>query len=197
MEIQVQQLLETIKKDGIEAADKQSAEIITKAREEAERIVNEARKQAEESRTQAEENVKRLEASARAAIAQAGRDLTLAVQAKLKEIFDGIVLSTVKEQYSAETLEKAIVATVSALADTSKADLVLSPDQEKKLAASLKAKIADALKKGLEIKPSARIDGGFLIQEKDGKAYYDFSTQTVAQAISVYLNPFLAEIVKS
>lgn len=197
MEIQVQQLLETIKKDGIEAADKQSAEIITKAREEAERIVNEARKQAEESRTQAEENVKRLEASARAAIAQAGRDLTLAVQAKLKEIFDGIVLSTVKEQYSAETLEKAIVAAVSALADTSKADLVLSPDQEKKLAASLKAKIADALKKGLEIKPSARIDGGFLIQEKDGKAYYDFSTQTVAQAISVYLNPFLAEIVKS
>lgn len=197
MEIQVQQLLETIKKDGIEAADKQSAEIITKAREEAERIVNEARKQAEESRTQAEENVKRLEASARAAIAQAGRDLTLAVQAKLKEIFDGIVLSTVKEQYSAETLEKAIVAAVSALADTSKADLVLSPDQEKKLAASLKAKIADALKKGLEIKPSARIDGGFLIQEKDGKAYYDFSTQIVAQAISVYLNPFLAEIVKS
>jgi len=66
-----------------------------------------------------------------------------------------------------------------------------------KLEAFFAEKLAAQLKNGLEIKSDHNLSGGFRIAQKDGSAYYDFSAEAVAEMLSAYLNPQLAEILKS
>ena len=66
-----------------------------------------------------------------------------------------------------------------------------------KLEGFFRDKLAAQLKKGLELKSDSSISGGFRISEKDGSAYYDFSSESVAEMLSAYLNPQLAEILKT
>jgi V/A-type H+-transporting ATPase subunit E len=57
--------------------------------------------------------------------------------------------------------------------------------------------LSEELKKGVVLKPVAHIDAGFRVGEKNGSAYYDFTAGGVAEILAEYLNPRLAEIMKS
>jgi V/A-type H+-transporting ATPase subunit E len=74
---------------------------------------------------------------------------------------------------------------------------VLSEGDLKKLDDSFKSGLAYALKGGVELKAGKNIDGGFHIMEKDGSAFYDFSSEAVANMLCAYLNPRLAETLKN
>jgi len=58
-------------------------------------------------------------------------------------------------------------------------------------------KLSGELNKGVELKSSRKLTSGFHISNKDGSAYYDFSADAVVEMLSAYLNPKLAEIMKS
>jgi V/A-type H+-transporting ATPase subunit E len=75
-------------------------------------------------------------------------------------------------------------------------DLILSEAQLKSLTAYFNGKLASELKKGLEIRFDRNLSAGFRIANKDGSAYYDFSAESVAELLSAYLNPRLAETLK-
>ena len=66
-----------------------------------------------------------------------------------------------------------------------------------KLQAFFKDELASELKKGLELRSDRNLAGGFRIAKKDGSAYYDFSADSVAEMLCAYLNPHLAEIMKT
>jgi V/A-type H+-transporting ATPase subunit E len=62
---------------------------------------------------------------------------------------------------------------------------VLVPQKELAgLECFLREKLAEEVKKGLEIKPAKNIDAGFRIAQKDGAAYFDFSAESVAACFS-------------
>jgi V/A-type H+-transporting ATPase subunit E len=75
-------------------------------------------------------------------------------------------------------------------------DLILTEAQLKQLSAFFTDKLAAELKKGLELKADRGLSAGFRIVNKDGSAYYDFSAESVAELLSAYLNPHLAETLK-
>ena len=58
-------------------------------------------------------------------------------------------------------------------------------------------KLKGELLKGIELKPSRKIDAGFHISNREGSVYYDFSVESVTGLLSSYLNPKLAEILKT
>ena len=58
-------------------------------------------------------------------------------------------------------------------------------------------KLKGELSKGLELKSNRKLTNGFLISNKEGSAYYDFSSEAVCELLSTYLNPKLAEVLKS
>jgi V/A-type H+-transporting ATPase subunit E len=60
------------------------------------------------------------------------------------------------------------------------------------LTASLKAELA----KGLRIQMSEEVVDGFRLSLKDGEAFYDFSSESIASLFSSYLNPQTAKIMK-
>ena len=77
MEIQLQELIDQIKKDGVEAAEAQAAAILETAKAEAEKIISDANAQADKIMADAKNENERIVKSGEDAIRQAGRILLI------------------------------------------------------------------------------------------------------------------------
>ena len=199
MDSQLKELIETIKSEGVESAEKQASQIVEQAEERAKQIVSDAENRADEIVRNAEQEAARREQSEKAVVEQAGRDLLLTLEKQVTEMFRSVVTSSTTEAYSQQVLEEAVVKLVSAWAEqqTNDITILLSENDYKQLEQSLRKRLADSLKQGADIKPSGHVHTGFRITEQGGTVYYDFSAQGIAEALSGFLNPRLSEVIKS
>ena len=199
MEIQLQELLDKIKKDGIQSASAEAAKLKAEAEAEAARIIAAAQKEAADIVSRGKADADRSEKAGVAALEQASRNLVLAFKDDIQALLDKIVAQAASSAYGEDTLKAALPEVLKAWASKAGADSldVLIPEAElKKLQSWFNDKLAAELKKGVELKPVRNMAAGFRIASKDGSAYYDFSAEAVAQLLSAYLNPRLAEILK-
>jgi len=203
MDIQVQELINKIKKDGIESASEEAARIKQEADTEAKQIVEAAKKTAAEITAKGKQDAERFEKAGVAALEQASRNLILAFKGEIQALLDSLVAVQLEKSYNDDVLKAIIpelIKTWSAKRSSGGASTlaILLPEASLgKLKTFFGAKLAAELKKGLELKSDRHLVNGFRIANKDGSAYYDFSAESVAEMLSAYLNPHLAEILKS
>jgi V/A-type H+-transporting ATPase subunit E len=199
MDIQLKELIETIKKEGIDSADSKAAEIAADAQGKAKAIIAKAEEDAARLLADAKREIARNEQSSKEAIVQAGRDLILGLEKRITALFDGVINAQAKDALQGKGLEDAVAGIVKAWAAKGAAGLevLLPADELKKIEGSLRAKLSEELKKGVVLKPVPQIDAGFRIGESSGSAHYDFTAEGVAEILAEYLNPRLAEIMKS
>jgi V/A-type H+-transporting ATPase subunit E len=200
MDIQLQELIEKIKKDGIESATEEASRLKSQAEGEAKRIVENARKEAESIIAKARADAERAEKAGVAAVGQASRNLVLAFKDEIQTLLDKIIAQETNAAYDGETLKAAIPDLLRGWASkpgNDALDLILPEEELKKLRSYFTDKLASELKKGLELKSNRNLGAGFRIAGKDGAAYYDFSSEAVADLLSAYLNPRLAETLKN
>jgi len=199
MEIQLQELIDKIKKDGIESASKESARLKQEAEDEAKRIVETAKKEAVDIVGKAKVDAERFEKVGVAALEQASRNLTLAFKGSVQMFLDELVRENVSSSYSVDVIKDILPELIKnwAVKDTDSLSVLVSEENLKKLDDSVKKKLSSALKGGVELKSEKNMGGGFRIIEKDGSAYYDFSAESVANMLSSYLSPKLAETLKN
>jgi V/A-type H+-transporting ATPase subunit E len=198
MDAQLQELLESIKKEGIDTAKQEADRIVEDARKEAAQIVADAEAQSKGIVDKAKAEAARQEASAKDAIRQAGRDLILSLESQLGQIFDRIVKETVSAAYDEKVLQDAIVGIISAFPKAEAQDLqvMLSEGDLARVESSLRGRLGQVIGDGVQINVGGGIDSGFRLSEKDGQAYYDFSAEGIAEALSAYLNPRLATLIR-
>lgn len=199
MEIQLQELIEQIKKDGVVAAEQQAAAILQDAKAEAESILSDARAQADRMLLEARTENDRLVKSSEDAIRQAGRNLLLSFRESVTRELDALVKERVASVYSSDDFAQLIMRAVEGWARNPDAGdltvLMNSADLdrlEETLLADLKARMLD----GVTLKASDRFDGGFRIAMKDGGIYYDFSAEAVVDMLSNYLSPKVTALLK-
>ena len=199
MDVQLQELIDKIKKDGIESASALAEKAKADAEAEAKRILETARKEAETIVAKAKADAERAEQAGIAAVGQASRNLVLAFRAEIQGLLDAVVARESKEAYGEDALKAAVPAILTSWAGkgVDSLDVLLGADELKKLEGFFAGKLAAELKKGLELKADRNIGAGFRIAAKDGSAYYDFSAEAVAELLSSYLNPRLAEVLKA
>ena len=198
MEVQLKELLDSIKNEGVRTAEAQSKEITDKAKSEAESIIDAAKKEAEGIIAAARDDAARLESSGKAALEQAGRDLVLSLKASISKILDEIVNKELAQGMGPKVLEEGILSILKNWkADVENLEVLIDEKNASEIAASLESRLAAELKAGIVIKPFSGIDTGFRITEKDGSGYYDFSAAGLSEMIGRFLNPRLEEIVKS
>jgi V/A-type H+-transporting ATPase subunit E len=199
MDIQVQELIDRIKKDGIETASGEAARIKSEAEAEAGRIVDAANKEAGAIIARGKADAERAEKAGVAALEQASRNLVLAFKGEIQALLDKIIAQAVSASYGEETLTSVLPELIKswAVKGSDSLALVLSEAELKKLRGFFDGKLAAELKKGLELKSDRNLAAGFRIANKDGSAYYDFSADSVAELLSAYLNPRLGEILKN
>ncbi len=198
MEVQVKELIKSIQKDGIEAAEKQSGEIVDKAKKEAEQIVSKAKKEAERILADAGKEVERLRLSSTASLEQSARDVLLSLEQKIRKVLDAALFTEVTKNMSGKVLAGCITDVVkSDLVETGAVALELSEKDASQILEGLKKSLEKELAAGLEIKPIASAQGGFIIRQKDGKAYYDFSVKEIAANVVRLVNPYVAEVIQN
>jgi V/A-type H+-transporting ATPase subunit E len=200
MEIQLQELIDKIKKDGIESASEEAARLKRDAENEAKRIVDAAQKEAADIVARGKQDAERSQKAGAAALEQASRNLVLAFKGEIEALLAKIVVQETSAAYGEDTLKAALPDLVKSWAAKGGSDelAVILPEGElKKLEGWFKDKLAAELKKGVELKSDRNLGAGFRIANKDGSAYFDFSAEAVAELLSAYLNPHLAEILKT
>jgi V/A-type H+-transporting ATPase subunit E len=197
MEIQLQELIDKIKRDGIESASEEASHLKSQAEEEAKRIVTVARKEADDIIAKAKADAERTEKAGIAAVGQASRNVVLTFKTEIQGILDKIIARETASSLNDDVLKALLPDILKGWAGGKDAlDLILSEAQLNKLSSYFNDKLAAELKNGLEIKAGRNLTAGFRIASKDGSAYYDFSAESVAELLSAYLNPRLAETLK-
>ena len=200
MEVQLQELVDKIKKDGVAAADEKAAEIIRAAEEKAKNIIEKAEAEAQESVKKAEAEALRFQKAAESSIDQAGRNTLISFRQGLLNELNAIIKAETAKNYDSAVLKNLIPEAVKGWVKTGNTEnlsVILADKDLKELESSLSAALKEHVSKGLELKADSKIAGGFRIGTKDGAAYYDFSAEAVADLFSSYLSPKTAEILKN
>ena len=198
MEIELKNLIEKIKKDGIDQADKDAKKIIEDARAEAGKMIEDAQKRGSGIVAEGERQVEQLKRSAEAAMRQAARDVLLSLREQMIGLFDRIINAQVSKDLDTELLKRLIIKAVENCSGDSIAQLeVLVNEQDKKmLEESLLAELGKKAKEQVVIKASAGVKKGFRIGYKESSSYFDFTDEAIAQMFMRRLNPRIVEILK-
>ncbi|MCL1814904.1 MAG: V-type ATP synthase subunit E family protein [Treponema sp.] len=199
MDIQLQELIDKIKKEGIESAQAGASKLKADADAEAKKIIEDAKREAQNIIDQGKADAKRSEKAGIAAVEQASRNLVLAFKGEIQGLLDKLCAEAVSSSFSTDVIKGILPDLVKnwAVKNTDSLSVVLSEGDLRKLDDAFKTSLSSALKGGVELRAGKNLGGGFRIAEKDGSAFYDFSAEAVANLLSAYLNPKLAETLKS
>jgi V/A-type H+-transporting ATPase subunit E len=199
MEIQLQELIDKIKKDGIESASEEASRITAQAEGDAKRIVEAAQKEAADIVARGKADAERSEKAGIAALEQASRNLVLAFKSEIEALLAKIIAARVGASYGDDALKAIIPDLVKnwAAKGADSLDLILGEESLGKLRSYFNDQLAAELSRGVDLKSDRNLAGGFHIANKDGSAYYDFSAESVAELLSAYLNPRLSEILRT
>ncbi len=199
MEIQLQELIDQIKKDGVEAAESEADSIIAAAKSQAEKIVSEAQSQADKILLDAKNENDRIVKSSEDAIRQAGRNLLISFRESVSRELKVILNDNVNSVFSSDKFSQIIINVVESWVGKPNAEdvsVLLNSQDLKLLEENLLSALKEKMIKGVTLKPDDNFDGGFRIASDNGSAYYDYSSEEVVELLSNYLSPKVTALLK-
>ncbi len=180
MELQIQNLVSSIRKEGIEAANKEAESIIAEAKKKAEAIVASAKTEAQQYKDGAEKEIEILRESAAVSADQAKRDAVLSFKAEIQKEFEKILASDIRKELKKDSLGKLIKAAVAG------EDVSAYAAEVSEVTAAMREELAEEIRNGLEIRPTKGVMTGFRIAEKDGSGYFDCSDDAIMEMLMPY-----------
>ena len=180
MELQIQDLVSSIRKEGIDVANAEAEVIISEAKKKAEAIVTDAKAEAKSIQETSEKEIGILKESAAISAEQAKRDAMLAFKTEVEAEFEKILSAKIKDTLSDAALGKLIQAVVVG-EDVQNYSVEVSEVND-----ALKAELAEEIKNGLEIRPTKGVQAGFRLAAKDGSGYFDCSDEEIMQMLMPY-----------
>ena len=192
---ELKELLEKIRREGIDAAEERAREIDAEARRRADGIVRGAEERASEIVSEAKARIAKDEASGRQSLKQAARDTLISLHQEIVSMLDKIVTAHIHKALGADELTKIILALVKDVGCAGKEKTVIALKKEdlEKIEKALFGELGAEAKKAVVLKHAAGIKGGFTISYDSGRSYYDFSDKALAEYITAYLRPELAK----
>lgn len=197
-DVQLKELIETIHRDGVDKGREESELLLKQTHEKADKILSEAKSQAETILNNAKRETERLEHSGKESLKQASRDLLLRVRKQLEALFTEILREKTETALNEKEFSQAILALISNWNPETHGDIevLLPKEKASAITQTLMKSLGEKISKGIEIKASEDLSQGFRIYEKDSHAFYDFSAESIAENLSVYLNPIMSKIVQ-
>ena len=188
---ELQNLLEKIKRDGVEKANAEAAAIVAKAKSDAAAIVKTAQDEAAAAKTAAAEDADVSAARAEETIRQAARDTILKIEQAVSSLLTNVLATNV----DAALADPAVAVPIAASA----IQALVAGDVSAEVAAN--AKLAEALRAQLAARANITVvtdedaQAGFSVRLDNGRIEHDFTRPTVAAALAARLRPDLAKLV--
>ncbi len=180
MELQIQDLVSSIRKEGIDAAKSEADAIIAEANKKAEAMIADAKAEAKRTKESSEKEIEILKESAAVGAEQAKRDAMLAFKTEVQAEYEKILSAKVQKAMSGEALGKLIRAAVEG------EDVSAYTAEVAEVSDSLKAELAAEIRAGLTIRPTRNIKAGFRLAANDGSGYFDCSDDEILQMMMPY-----------
>ena len=177
MELQIQDLVSSIKKDGIDSANQEAAAILADARKQADAIVADAKAEADKLRGDARAEIEVFKSSAQLDAQQSKRDAVLAFRQEIQREYEKLLSADVGKALDQQALVKLIQAAVQG------EDVAAYTVEVGQVTDGLRQELAQELKAGLEIRPSKKVGAGFRLAAKDGSGYFDCWEQEIAEML--------------
>ncbi|MCR4675794.1 MAG: V-type ATP synthase subunit E [Sphaerochaetaceae bacterium] len=182
MELQINDLVSSIRKEGIEEAKKEASSIISDAQQKAEDIIKSAKEEASKILSDAETKIETLKQSAKAGAKQAERDALLSFRKEVENQFKRILTAQTAKVLKTDALASLIKAAIQG-EDVSKLNLEIAEADS-----AVKSQLADEIKKGLKICPVSDIEAGFRVAAKDGSGFFDCTDEEIAEVLAPFFN---------
>ena len=194
MEQQIQDLINSIKKEGIDSATEESRKIIEEATRKAEAIVKEAEAEKEKMLSDGMRQLEKEKASFSESLKMAARDLSLSFRKEIEGKIQALLDEKVKNAFDEATLKELLTTVIEA---EFKGDVVvtLPEDKRKSIASSLASELASQLGRGVELSFSQSLQGGFKVAAKDGRAYIDLSDEETVKLLYPYISSSVRELI--
>ncbi len=180
MELQIQNLVSSIRKEGIEAANKEAETIIAEAKKKADSIVADGKAEAQQYKDTAEKEISILRESAVVSADQAKRDAVLSFKSEIQAEFEKILAADIRKELTGEGLGKLIRAAMAG------EDISAYTAEVAEVNDALKSELAQEIRNGLEIRPTKGVQHGFRLAAKDGSGYFDCSDDAIMEMLMPY-----------
>lgn len=206
----VEQLIERLRQEGVEAGEKQAREIIEQAEKRADMIVQQAQLEAEKILNETHQQSRAIRQAGEDALKLATRDAVIKLRDTLLNSFSQEVARTVSQKMEDEEL---LVRLIIELAGTVRQSMALDERQAveiylpetvmgveelkqypEELAQGVLSKLTSGiaekmLRKGVTINVDPNLDKGIIIQLLDEKIRIDFTDETVSDLLLAHLQP--------
>lgn len=198
MEIQVQELLERIRNEGIESAKQRADEILQKAQADAAEIIASAQKKAEDAEAESARRIESLESASKESLLQASRDAMIALKQSVQKFLEACLNTDANAAFDEKLAEQMIPEILRLLSQNQSGDMevLLSEGLSKKLDGALAARLSKEIAKGVTFRPYPAVDAGFRVAWAGSSAQFDFSAESIAQILSARVNSILGEYLK-
>ena len=198
MAAELQPLLEQIRKEGVEKAEAQAAEILAQAKAKAAQTVREAEAKAKELVAKAQVDAVVYTERSTATLEQSARDLLITVGQGIENIITDIIAESVDSALKIEVLEQMMIKMAQSCAERhgeSRIELLISQKDQDDLIKFFVGKYREKMVHGIELHVDKEILKGFRVSFADDHVYLDFTNEAIAGALTAFLRPKLAEIV--
>lgn len=206
----VQELIDRIRDQGVQAAQREADRILSSARQQAADIVAQAKAEAEAAQAKARTEIEAHRASSQEALKLAVRDTVLDLKARVMARFEEFVKRLVVSATRDEELVRSIVLV---LAGRAAEEFIKDKEIEVRVSRSLvgggttpefkkegKRAIlglsSDMLREGVELVPDSEIEGGARVRLVKDKLEIDLSDRAIARMISQRLLPRFRSILE-
>ena len=196
----VKELIDKIKTEGIQAAQKKAQEIESQAYHKSQEIIQDAQKQAERILAEANAEIKKNQEASLVALQQASRNVLLSLRKEIEHLFKKIVSVRVGEALSPQQLVKLIDSAIQnymAKNTDGNVRLLLNEKDLTQLKDGFLNDLQKKLKGRVEFRSSDEMGKGFVVSFDAGKSSFDFTENGLAEYLSGFLNEELGKIVKS
>jgi len=195
---ELQPLLEQIRKEGVEKAEAQASEILEQAKAKAAQTVRDAEVKARELVAKAQADAVIYTERSTATLEQAARDLLITVGQGIENIIAELVAESVDAALKIEVLEEMMIKMAQSCAEKqgeTRIELLISEKDQKDLVKFFADKYREKMVHGIELHTDNEILKGFKVSFADDHVYLDFTSDAIADALTAFLRPKLAEIV--
>jgi V/A-type H+-transporting ATPase subunit E len=199
MEGDLQQLMDRIKNDAVEAGRQEAEALLAQARNQAALLVRQAEEQARVRLEKAEQEAVRYTERSRQTLTQAARDVLITVGRGVEDVLSDLAADAAAQSLNPETLSAMLVKLAEAYAAQggreTKLEVLLSEADAAQVVQIFKQKYQATLTQGLTLRAGGGIIKGFQVRVAGEQVYHDFTQEAVAEALTHFLRPHLAEIV--
>ncbi|HEX6813467.1 MAG TPA: hypothetical protein VF384_17745 [Planctomycetota bacterium] len=200
MSDQVQHLIDRIRRDAVESAQRDATRIQQEARDEARRTVEQAQARAAAIVAEAEQKAQALVDRGGKALEQAARDLLIGIGQRLQSMIDALLVDAAQQALRPEIVEQMLLRLCEGLAqselDEKAVTIAVSPGEHDRIAKFALGKLREALQKGANVHLDQHLQHGFRLSFGNDTVRHDFTPAAIGALLAQFVRPQLGEVIQ-